>query len=135
VVRRRGVPVHVLLGEVHDHHRRAVTLLFFFQAEDGIRDATVTGVQTCALPISFRWPSSTRRSTGTVPSSPCRGRSRWRFPSRERSEERRVGQERPCRAWRWHANEERFPPTWRYVLHPNITLSTMTDRLHVSGSV
>src|SRR5207245_5436977 len=25
---------------------------FFFQAEDGIRDATVTGVQTCALPIS-----------------------------------------------------------------------------------
>src|SRR6266542_5224540 len=26
---------------------------FFFQAEDGIRDATVTGVQTCALPISM----------------------------------------------------------------------------------
>src|SRR3989442_15692493 len=26
--------------------------LFFFQAEDGIRDADVTGVQTCALPIS-----------------------------------------------------------------------------------
>src|SRR5438270_3693880 len=27
---------------------------FFFQAEDGIRDLTVTGVQTCALPIYFR---------------------------------------------------------------------------------
>src|SRR6266568_6808129 len=27
---------------------------FFFQAEDGIRDGTVTGVQTCALPI---WPA------------------------------------------------------------------------------
>src|SRR5207245_7526478 len=27
---------------------------FFFQAEDGIRDATVTGVQTCALPIFIR---------------------------------------------------------------------------------
>src|SRR2546430_17094172 len=27
-------------------------LIFFFQAEDGIRDLTVTGVQTCALPIS-----------------------------------------------------------------------------------
>src|SRR5256885_8106874 len=27
-------------------------LLFFFQAEDGIRDYKVTGVQTCALPIS-----------------------------------------------------------------------------------
>src|SRR3989475_7859343 len=34
-------------------------LVFFFQAEDGIRDLTVTGVQTCALPIyvpSFRRP-------------------------------------------------------------------------------
>src|SRR5256886_5776545 len=27
--------------------------VFFFQAEDGIRDLTVTGVQTCALPISI----------------------------------------------------------------------------------
>src|SRR3989442_6493001 len=27
---------------------------FFFQAEDGIRDADVTGVQTCALPISLQ---------------------------------------------------------------------------------
>src|SRR6266404_1642915 len=32
-------------------------LFFFFQAEDGIRDKLVTGVQTCALPISF-WRSS-----------------------------------------------------------------------------
>src|ERR1041385_8782676 len=31
-------------------HRRA-RLRFFFQAEDGIRDVAVTGVQTCALPI------------------------------------------------------------------------------------
>src|SRR5207245_8052585 len=29
---------------------------FFFQAEDGIRDATVTGVQTCALPIFISKP-------------------------------------------------------------------------------
>src|SRR2546430_4120340 len=29
---------------------------FFFQAEDGIRDLTVTGVQTCALPISAALP-------------------------------------------------------------------------------
>src|SRR6266498_5531053 len=28
-------------------------IFFFFQAEDGIRDADVTGVQTCALPIFF----------------------------------------------------------------------------------
>src|SRR5256886_2797558 len=32
--------------------RSAVANFFFFQAEDGIRDLTVTGVQTCALPIS-----------------------------------------------------------------------------------
>src|SRR6266478_6754735 len=29
-----------------------LVFFFFFQAEDGIRDLTVTGVQTCALPIS-----------------------------------------------------------------------------------
>ena len=31
-----------------------VCCFFFFQAEDGIRDTSVTGVQTCALPISLR---------------------------------------------------------------------------------
>src|SRR5256884_5774566 len=30
-------------------------LVFFFQAEDGIRDVAVTGVQTCALPICALW--------------------------------------------------------------------------------
>src|SRR6266478_3096461 len=33
---------------------RNAVLAFFFQAEDGIRDLTVTGVQTCALPILRR---------------------------------------------------------------------------------
>src|SRR2546430_4225383 len=33
--------------------RHSLLFFFFFQAEDGIRDLTVTGVQTCALPISF----------------------------------------------------------------------------------
>src|SRR2546429_1697653 len=31
---------------------RVAVVVFFFQAEDGIRDVAVTGVQTCALPIS-----------------------------------------------------------------------------------
>src|SRR5882762_7595314 len=31
-----------------------VIFFFFFQAEDGIRDSSVTGVQTCAIPISAR---------------------------------------------------------------------------------
>src|SRR2546430_13125991 len=39
---------------------------FFFQAEDGIRDLTVTGVQTCALPIIFLL---SERSMGGQPKS------------------------------------------------------------------
>src|SRR5438128_2864012 len=37
--------------------RKITLVVFFFQAEDGIRDATVTGVQTCALPISTAIPA------------------------------------------------------------------------------
>src|SRR2546427_4308046 len=37
-------------------YNEEVSLFFFFQAEDGIRDLTVTGVQTCALPISWGYP-------------------------------------------------------------------------------
>src|SRR2546425_7482750 len=33
------------------HQWSALSVFFFFQAEDGIRDKLVTGVQTCALPI------------------------------------------------------------------------------------
>src|SRR5437868_7447006 len=33
--------------------RHGLVTIFFFQAEDGIRDRNVTGVQTCALPISL----------------------------------------------------------------------------------
>src|SRR3972149_4022018 len=41
----------IIVGVVHVCV--VVLLVFFFQAEDGIRDLTVTGVQTCALPISI----------------------------------------------------------------------------------
>src|SRR5216683_6567936 len=34
-----------------------IFFFFFFQAEDGIRDLIVTGVQTCALPISLAGPT------------------------------------------------------------------------------
>src|SRR2546430_7203581 len=37
-------------------------VFFFFQAEDGIRDLTVTGVQTCALPICLRYLCGNRSS-------------------------------------------------------------------------
>src|SRR5256885_5434427 len=47
-----------------------VWLVFFFQAEDGIRDYKVTGVQTCALPISAaatsHWPSGLAASEATL---------------------------------------------------------------------
>src|SRR5574343_225593 len=55
---------------------------FFFQAEDGIRDRDVTGVQTCALPISVLNPPATKpasRSTTAPPAfSPTPCTRRWR---------------------------------------------------------
>src|SRR2546430_11069753 len=40
-------------GEINGAGGCCCSHIFFFQAEDGIRDLTVTGVQTCALPISY----------------------------------------------------------------------------------
>ena len=37
--------------ELNDGQQSSSVRMFFFQAEDGIRDYDVTGVQTCALPI------------------------------------------------------------------------------------
>src|SRR2546422_8136309 len=42
----------------------SILLFFFFQAEDGIRDVAVTGVQTCALPISCTY-NITRRAAAS----------------------------------------------------------------------
>src|SRR2546422_1742616 len=42
-------------------------MFFFFQAEDGIRDVAVTGVQTCALPISLSVPGPTRAQQAPPP--------------------------------------------------------------------
>src|SRR2546429_2654884 len=42
------------------------TFLFFFQAEDGIRDVAVTGVQTCALPISVATPYTSEALFGQL---------------------------------------------------------------------
>src|SRR5260370_33127045 len=42
-----------------------IVYIFFFQAEDGIRDSSVTGVQTCALPISTA-PDQARRPVAKV---------------------------------------------------------------------
>src|SRR5699024_11874470 len=97
---------------------RYLFLFFFFQAEDGIRDRNVTGVQTCALPIFVHYsykmsevdylvngviygfgepavedpvsqPKSTKISKSTTSNSESE--------AKERSEERRVGKEKKRR--------------------------------------
>src|SRR5256885_8222459 len=100
-------------------HQRGYYVIFFFQAEDGIRDYKVTGVQTCALPIlaqartliasdflqalsgrpDARLAISRRhrRRTAVTPTSARPRCSRLRLAT-TRSEERRVGKE--CRS-RW----------------------------------
>src|SRR5205085_8684943 len=99
---------------------------FFFQAEDGIRDLTVTGVQTCALPILGSPEDVPLRDAinhGVVPGpriltavNPLSDEKLTPDQIREfvrkvkadgadvlkifaRSEERRVGKE--CRSWEW----------------------------------
>src|SRR6266542_2417683 len=56
---------------------RSTLLAFVFQAEDGIRVATVTGVQTCALPISSRCrPARRKRTTfASTPRTPAGSRA------------------------------------------------------------
>src|SRR2546429_6258438 len=53
---------------------RTKCFFFFFQAEDGIRDVAVTGVQTCALPISregrLRWCSQVGYGDGDSAPTP-----------------------------------------------------------------
>src|SRR2546425_6799464 len=88
---------------------RYTVYFFFFQAEDGIRDKLVTGVQTCALPICRREEPRGQHSALVASLRP--GGRRAQAPKRrwegagtaagrksERSEERRVGKE--CRS-RW----------------------------------
>src|SRR5438445_10945245 len=77
--------------------------VFFFQAEDGIRDIGVTGVQTCALPI-WRDVGPRLPAIGIPPGSQPRSDVSPHGPeestivgSTSRSEERRVGKE--CRSW------------------------------------
>src|SRR5207249_7243923 len=96
-------------------------VFFFFQAEDGIRDRNVTGVQTCALPISDKpiiWIDAL--DTGLVNFLRASFREEWsegmnQLPTKKdgasrrlygparqtavRSEERRVGKEGRCRRW------------------------------------
>src|SRR5688500_20080628 len=84
-------------------------MYFFFQAEDGIRDYKVTGVQTCALPISSQPPCTIHRFVASCRSYPhlifrdaIHGQ---RYLVVGRSEERRVGKEWRSRRWAFHEEE------------------------------
>src|SRR5258708_23275386 len=105
----------------------SIDFFFFFQAEDGIRDDLVTGVQTCALPISC-----SSRLAGAFRSASCRSaclRARRRLTMspiprtplaqvdavpgevasgpNTRSEERRVGEEGRSRWAPYHLKKKR----------------------------
>src|SRR2546427_7854210 len=94
------------MGSSARKRRRGDHLFFFFQAEDGIRDLTVTGAQTCALPIYRDGVIEQPKIGETLNDS----RTRRAWPAgqddhrvimavhEKRSEERRVGKE--CRS-RW----------------------------------
>src|SRR5206468_5388513 len=112
-----------------------ICVFFFFQAEDGIRDLIVTGVQTCALPISrlatagryqarFFSNGFTRLATSnTIAAVPAltigdvtktegnSGTSNAVFTV-TRSEERRVGKEGRDGWWRRGESGERSGERW-----------------------
>src|SRR5262249_56646799 len=99
---------------------------FFFQAEDGIRDWSVTGVQTCALPIFYvvsshfdsveAGPGADDDSSGTAALLETARVLRDHplpatvifasFTGEERSEERRVGKEGRTRCGAAQDNEK-----------------------------
>src|SRR5689334_24236342 len=98
-------------------------VVFFFQAEDGIRDGTVTGVQTCALPICVL-DIGLCATKGVFANKDARqaiqyaidrdainqgayssNATPWQTvfgPTSTRSEERRVGKECRSRWWPYH---------------------------------
>src|SRR5947207_15274251 len=104
-------------------------LLFLFQAEDGIRDHCVTGVQTCALPISCipsvpvtrKWAfcmvelltaertdaAVTGLGLGTSPKMPPLQAVVKAIRPKDRSEERRVGKEHRWRRASGNSHERR----------------------------
>src|SRR5690606_39693346 len=103
----------------------SIESVFFFQAEDGIRDFHVTGVQTCALPICItiapqamgksilsvlaaidNWLRGKRVVLFTLENSVEMTWDRVLVGMINRSEERRVGKECRSRRWRHHRKKK-----------------------------
>src|SRR5437762_12890709 len=93
-----------------DRLRKIYCSFFFFQAEDGIRDTSVTGVQTCALPIYYPKALELYQEALKIKIK-IYGESHPDVVSVKmnmanvRSEERRVGKE--CRSRRWAEHEKK----------------------------
>src|SRR2546430_7327954 len=121
----------VLRSAGHSHG----TFFFFFQAEDGIRDLTVTGVQTCALPILVRvqrrdlsaadgealQPAFVDQGTGG-PGAPriLENRAGARLVERRpglapRSEESRVGEKGRSRGTPYHLKKKKNMNVMSYI--------------------
>src|SRR3712207_7795401 len=94
-------------------------ICFFFQAEDGIRDIGVTGVQTCALPISFGTATS-----GRAACSSTIGRSR-------RRSRRGGGADPPARRMRFCLDLSHHP--WSRAEDAEIGRASGRERVESSG--
>src|SRR2546430_17311575 len=108
---------------------------FFFQAEDGIRDLTVTGVQTCALPICVigfgtadraQLPQDHDEEVGREQRGGADATGAGRRDhalEKTRSEERRVGEEGRSRGSPGHLKKKKKKnksPSLRCIDHLNI---------------
>src|SRR5699024_11794845 len=93
-----------------------LVLSFFFQAEDGIRDRNVTGVQTCALPISGGPGRVDRRLRADLLLALGGLRHHAHLlllPEEEDRPHRRSEERRVVKEWRW-----RWAPEYRKIRKP-----------------
>src|SRR5687767_15246420 len=88
-------------------HVVEVVIFFFFQAEDGIRDKLVTGVQTCALPISL-----SKRTRHARPAPCAQGRRSAPLLS---------------------LAQQQFPPLVSRLARPHPALSALGDACRLDG--
>src|SRR2546422_2665714 len=105
-------------------YKYELIVVFFFQAEDGIRDVAVTGVQTCALPISSRGGQRDQGAWGRAPDAATDRRAAWRGSDSRTAPGHRAeappqapsqaaglssGTGHRCSTWRSDAPRPRYP--------------------------
>src|SRR5437867_10958275 len=112
-----------------------IPIVFFFQAEDGIRDRTVTGVQTCALPILREHARQDRKAVANFGIL----RAEWR----EREESQQIGRA-SCRERGWiavGAGDDKYIKSMRrnvgllYIVMDNETYGWRTGPISSRGHV